>query len=174
METLRKWKVNNLIKLETLWQKVKLLIKINFYCCNNTWKVAICFCMWERVNSGYSQQPGFFNSIRRKKLHLIHFGNTHVQFKRFKLINPFPHIEAFWRLCSRQLFENIVTKEEIAQNEQFLLLPQCFPLLVIGYPYSIIEMFYLLTNYVQSLLLQNCRMRERVNNNMSWLKKYIK
>ena len=27
-----------------------------------------------------------------------------------------------------------MTKEEIAQNEQFLLLPQCFPLLVIGYP----------------------------------------
>ena len=25
------------------------------------------------------------------------------------------------------------------QNEQFLLLPQCFPLLVIGYPYSIFD-----------------------------------
>ena len=34
------------------------------------------------------------------------------------------------------LFENIVTKEEIAQNEQFLLLTQCFPLLVIGYPFN--------------------------------------
>ena len=33
-------------------------------------------------------------------------------------------------------FENIATKEEIAQNEQFLLLPQCFPLLVIGYPFN--------------------------------------
>ena len=41
--------------------------------------------------------------------------------------NPFPHIDAFWHLCSRQLFENIVTKEEIAQ---------CFPLLVIGYPFN--------------------------------------
>ena len=29
-----------------------------------------------------------------------------------------------------------MTKEEIAQNEQFLLLPQCFPLLVIGYPFN--------------------------------------
>ena len=48
-------------------------------------------------------------------------------------VNPFPHIDAFRRLCSRWLFENIVTKEEIAQNEQFLLLPQHFPLLVIGY-----------------------------------------
>ena len=30
------------------------------------------------------------------------------------------------------LFENIVTKEEITQYKQFLLLPQCFPILVIG------------------------------------------
>ena len=52
------------------------------------------------------------------------------------ILNPFPHIDAFWRLCSRQLFENIVTKEEIAQNLQFLLLPQCFPLLVISYPFN--------------------------------------
>ena len=29
-----------------------------------------------------------------------------------------------------------MTKEETAQNEQFLLLPQCFPLLVIGYPFN--------------------------------------
>ena len=52
------------------------------------------------------------------------------------LINPFPHIDAFWRLWSRRLFGNIVTKEEIAQNEQFLFLTQCFPLLVIGYPFN--------------------------------------
>ena len=37
---------------------------------------------------------------------------------------------------TRRLFENIVTKEEIAQNEQFLLLSQCFPLLVMGYPFN--------------------------------------
>ena len=46
---------------------------------------------------------------------------------------PFP---SYRRFCSRRLFENIVTKEEIAQNVQFLLLPQCFPLLVIGYPFN--------------------------------------
>ena len=51
-------------------------------------------------------------------------------------VNPFPYINTFGRLCSRRLFENIVTKEEIAQNVQFLLLPQCFPLLVIGYPFN--------------------------------------
>ena len=51
------------------------------------------------------------------------------------MFNPFPHIGAFWCLCSRLLFKNIVTKEEIAQNKQFLLLPQYFPLLVIFYDY---------------------------------------
>ena len=34
-------------------------------------------------------------------------------------VNPFPHIDAFWCLCSGRLLENIVTKEEIAQNEIF-------------------------------------------------------
>ena len=55
---------------------------------------------------------------------------------RISTLNPFPHIDAFGRLCSRRLFENIVTKEEIAQNEQFFLLSQCFPLLIIGYPFN--------------------------------------
>ena len=53
-----------------------------------------------------------------------------------------------------------MTKEEIAQNEQFLLLPQCFPLLVIGDPFNYTD-FLFLTKYVRSRL-QNCRMRERV------------
>ena len=59
-----------------------------------------------------------------------------ILIKDYRLLNPFPHLNAFWRLCSRQLFENILTKEEIAQNEQFPLLPQCFPFLVIGYPFN--------------------------------------
>ena len=49
----------------------------------------------------------------------------------FDLLNPFPHIYSFWCLCSRRLFENMATKEEIAQNEQFLLLSPCFQLYLI-------------------------------------------
>ena len=45
--------------------------------------------------------------------------------------NPFPDIDTFWHLCSRQLFENMATKEEIAQNKQFLLLSPCFQLYLI-------------------------------------------
>ena len=42
-------------------------------------------------------------------------------------INRFPHTDALGRLCSRQTtFENIAAKEEIAQNQQFHHLPQCF------------------------------------------------
>ena len=52
--------------------------------------------------------------------------HVHNTYKWFASFNPFPHIDAFWRLCSRQLFENIVTKVEIAQNKQFPLLPQYF------------------------------------------------
>ena len=56
--------------------------------------------------------------------------------------NPFPHIDAFWRLCSRQLFENMATKEEIAQNKQFLLLSPCFQL------YSIIILYFIDILYI--------------------------
>ena len=49
----------------------------------------------------------------------------HLKMSRInKNFNPFPHIDTFWRLCSRRLFENIVTKEEIAQN---LLLGNLLP-----------------------------------------------
>ena len=52
------------------------------------------------------------------------------------LFNPFPHIVTFWCLCIRRFFENMATKEEIAQNEQFLLLQPCFQL------YSIIVLSF--------------------------------
>ena len=72
-----------------------------------------------------------FSSLKTNHYHsLVSKCNNFI----FADLNPFPHIDTSWRLCSRQLFENIVAKEEIAQNKQFLLLSQCFPLLVIGYP----------------------------------------
>ena len=56
----------------------------------------------------------------------IYMGRDKIVF--FKWCHSFPHIDAFWCLCSRQLFEKMVTKEEIAQIEQFLILSPCFPL----------------------------------------------
>ena len=57
-----------------------------------------------------------------------------VQSLILRAFNPFPHIEAFWRLWSKTSFENIVTKEEIAQNKQFLLLQQCFQFYSVNLP----------------------------------------
>ena len=77
---------------------------------------------------------------KQKLIVLSNFSICHNVCKNCMLpllcVNPFPHIDAFWRLCSRQLFKNKVTKEEIAENEQFFLLPQCFLLLVIGHPFN--------------------------------------
>ena len=101
------------------------------------------------------------NSINSKTFR-VEYWMTYLTYLFNRFFNPFPHIDTFWRLCSRQLIENIVSKEEIAQNEQFLLLPQYFPILVRRF-HSIIEIFYFLNKYGKSRLLQNCRMWERVN-----------
>ena len=45
-------------------------------------------------------------------------------FEQLFLLDQFKLI--YFTSIAKQLFENIVTKEEIAQNEQFLFLPQCF------------------------------------------------
>ena len=58
-------------------------------------------------------------------------------------------------------FKNIVAKEDIAQNEEFRLLPQCFPLLVIGYPFNYRDFLLFDKICSQSRLLQNCRMRKK-------------
>ena len=66
-------------------------------------------------------------------------------------------------------------KRKIAKNKQFLLLPQYFPLWVMGYPFNYRDFLYfkppadsmfstLLTKYVQSRLLHNCCCRERVKD----------
>ena len=41
-----------------------------------------------------------------------------------KRINPFPHIDAFWCLCSKRLFENIVTK--LLKTSYFSTYQNCF------------------------------------------------
>ena len=41
-------------------------------------------------------------------------------------VNPLLHRYSFQTYQQQTAFENIVGKEEIARNEQFLLFPQCF------------------------------------------------
>ena len=75
-------------------------------------------------------------------IHIEHFEALAQLMYKKRIFNTFSHIDAFWCLCSRRLFENIVTKVEIAQNVQFLLLPQCFPLLVIGIPFKYVDFLF--------------------------------
>ena len=74
------------------------------------------------VSLGFSYFP--YGTIR------LRFKTLRTEWRLF-FVYHFPHIDAFWGLCSRRLFENMVTKEEIAQNEQFLLWSPCFYLYLI-------------------------------------------
>ena len=57
-----------------------------------------------------------------------------------------------------------MTKEEIAQNEKFLLLPQCFPILVIGYYTFNYRDFLFFDKICLKLSAADCRLREQVKD----------
>ena len=92
-----------------------------------------CDYRWERVKVGFPEI--LLNYLKEFKT-LQHKQKKNVLIAKLPRINPFPHIDAFWRLCSRRLFENMLTKEEIAQNKQFHLWSSCFQL------YSIIVLSF--------------------------------
>ena len=144
--TLYYWK-----KLKTLWQKEKLLILSNFFFCQNVFKSRLLQIRQKASTSGkgltlFSKYRVTLSDASAADDFRKHCGKSRncswwnyfwpYCMNDSHYVNPFPHKDAFWLLCSRWLFENIVTKKEIAQTEQFLLLPQCFPLLVIGYPFN--------------------------------------
>ena len=53
---------------------------------------------------------------------------TEVSWILLRLINPFPYINAFGRLCSRRLFENMAQKKKLLKTSNFSFLPPCFQL----------------------------------------------
>ena len=65
-----------------------------------------------------------------------------------------------------------MTKEEIAQNKQFLLLPQCFPLLVIGYPFKYRE-FLLFVNICSKLSAAELSYEEKVKEEKTYFRQNI-
>ena len=78
-----------------------------------------------------------------------------VMHMKFNCILTLSFIKTLSDATAADGFLKTVTKEEIAQNVNFSF---CHKVI-----HSIMEIFYVLTKYVQSRLLQNCRMRERVN-----------
>ena len=66
------------------------------------------------------------------------------------VLNPLLHKIFILTHQQQRAFENIVGKEEIARNEQFLLLPQCFLLsqiIVTHLSIFVTSYFYLLLNW---------------------------
>ena len=75
---------------------------------------------------------------------------------------PFPTYRRILTHLQLTTFENVVTTGEIAQYEQFLLLPLCFHFFSVNTP-TIIDIFHILSTHFQSCLLQICCIWERVN-----------
>ena len=63
-------------------------------------------------------------------------------FKAFDFINPLPHVDDFWRLCSWRLLQTLWKHD----YQQIHLLPQCLV------KHSLFEHFYILPWSFQSLL----------------------
>ena len=80
---------------------------------------------WNAFKTSFASEMSKFSSIRQKGFISVCYLLLIIVNLTFSLINPFLHIDAFWRLCSRQLLKRLA-KGEIAHNEQFLLLPQYF------------------------------------------------
>ena len=84
--------VNLWLKVENIVAKGEIACFEQFLLLSLSFQKAVC-----------STKP---NDVGTQKIGLP---ETHLSTHNIGL-NPFPHIDAFWRLCSRRLFENIVTK----------------------------------------------------------------
>ena len=138
--------------MKTLWQKEKLLVLSNFSFCHNVFKS----CLLQMLKNASSCGKRLNN-----KSFIMFFLTLIISFVRISEIYPFPTYRSFLTPLELASFENIVTKDEIAQNEPFLLWPQCFQLMPVSKP-SYIKIFVFLIRCVQICLLQICCMWERV------------
>ena len=89
-------------------------------------------------------------------------------------LNPFPHIDAFGCLCSIWLFQNMATKEEIAQNKHFSSCHHVFNSIQLLY-FHLKGVSNILFGF-QSRLLHICCIWERVNKYAfkSWILYQVK
>ena len=108
--------------------------------CQSNWFLSKRLAVWQilwivKIPIYWHNQIVVFHSqwcsvgARLVNLIIAKWGVEHAYFSTLlfkKPFIPFHHIDAFWSLCSRPLFENMAAKEEIAQNKQFLLLSTCF------------------------------------------------
>ena len=96
-----------------------------------------CVCRWETVNLLYLRH------LNAGNLHIVtsKFCLPSMFFVTLRYLYSFPSYRRFLRPLQQITFENFVTKEEIVQNEQFLL-TQCFSHLFSNYTYIYIAFLY--------------------------------
>ena len=105
------------LKVVIVWKRVK----------NRLYVVQIIICVTDWVensvekeeNAGYQHIFSLFPQYFRKT-----FSQGYL--KSRLCVNPLLHRYSILTHQQQTAFENIVGKEEIARNEQFLLFPQCF------------------------------------------------
>ena len=139
---------NSVYSLNTMWKRDSLLIISNFFFYKNYFKNASeCICRLEQVFilKLYTNLPIYdFNFLFNFD---FSYATNKGWFYQLVLLNesstneclPCPTYRSI--LTQQTTFENIVTKGEIAQNEQFLLLSQCFHLYSVNI-HTIIEIFH--------------------------------
>ena len=76
-----------------------------------------------------------------------------------KLPNPFPHIDAFWRICSRRLLKTQWQKETLLKTSNSSFCHNVFYFFS-NYTYNYRDFPYFSSRHFQSRLLQICCMWE--------------
>ena len=93
--------MNVLIALKTLWQKQKKLILRHCFQKLSAVGASESLCMWKRFKQITASLSG---QNRHCFSDWLNTGRTSL--------NPFPHIDAFWRLCSRRLLKTLWQEEK--------------------------------------------------------------
>ena len=141
----------------------KLLIMGIFSLCNNVLNSLFNdYTLIYRDFSIFCYDWCFKNQLRRR---FVVCGKWWLNLQQ-TAFNPFPHIDAFWRLCSRWLWKHSDKRKNCSwwafSPFATMFSTFCHTQVI----HSIMEIFYCLTKYVQSRLLQNCRTRKRVKQQL--------
>ena len=87
--------------LKTLWKSEKWIEISNSSICTTMFSTLLNNCIYIHKRVSMILSSSFKSCLQQL-------------YRTWEKVNHFPHIDAFWRLCSRRLFENIVTKEEMS------------------------------------------------------------
>ena len=101
------------------WQKEILSIMSKLFFCHAVFKDHLLKCVCRRERAKQTSYFGmhwaqYYVQMATVK-DLPHIGNV----KCCMCFNPFPHIDAFWHLCSRRLSKTLWQKEKLLNTSNF-------------------------------------------------------